>query len=466
MASLVDPAATKASYFLQYQLDWLADKKLIKMAKKSRRTGFSYTQAFEDVTDILNETEYTPGRKTKNVWFSSADESASKEYILYCAMWFEVYDAGARELGEVVIDSDHSIKALCIEAPNGGRIHALTSNPNRFRSKGGKVVLDEFAHHKDQQAMWKAAYASASIWGYAIRIISSDKGKGLFYEFCEDTKAGKTGWSLHIVTIHKAVEQGLLDKIRGRVTTAEERQNWLDEQRRNCRLEYIWLEEFCCIAQDSESAFFNHELISNCCRDGIRQNLVDVDEDMYAGWDIARVKDFAVIWTIGKRDREITRNIQAYEDTRFKIQKDFLRTLLCLSRFRRLCLDYTGMGIPLGEELQEEFGKYKVECVGFTNPVKEELAVDMKRAMEDRDFIMPDDPIVRASFHSIQKLVTTAGNVRFDAESTEQIGHADHFWAAALAHHAAKTARSGPLTIRSGVRRSIGRILHGYGLTR
>ena len=35
-----------------------------------------------------------------------------------------------------------NIKALVIEFKNGTKIHALSSNPKGFRSKGGKVVLD------------------------------------------------------------------------------------------------------------------------------------------------------------------------------------------------------------------------------------------------------------------------------------------------------------------------------------
>lgn len=465
MASPVDSAAIRASYFLPYQVAWLQDRSLIKLARKSRRTGFSYAQSYEDVVDILQETEYTPGQKTKKVWFSSADESAAKEYIDYCAMWLRLFDAAARDLGEQVIDSENDIKALCIETSNGGRIHALTSNPNRFRSKGGKVVLDEFAHHKDQPAMWKAALASAKVWGYAIRIISSDKGKGLFYSFCEDTKAGKTGWSLHIVTIQRAVAEGLLDKIRRRKTTEAERAAWLEELRRDCRLEHIWLEEFCCIAQDSQTAYLSHELISSCSRSGILKSLEDTTGDLYSGWDIARKKDLSVFWTIEKLDRRWTRHIEVFEKTKFSVQEDYARFLLRLPNHRRLCLDYTGLGMRSGEMLQEEFGEARVECVTMTGPTKEALAGGIKKVMEDVDFILPDDAIVRQSFHSIQQLVTASNNIRFDADKTDDTGHADHFWAGCLAEQACDGSRSGPLTTRSSVRRKSVGILKGF-LTR
>ncbi len=158
-----------SKYFLPYQVEWLNDDSRIKIWEKSRRIGATYIQSYEDVRDCVTG-------KVPAVWFSSADESAAKEYILYCEKWCKMLDAAARFLGEVVIDKDKDIKALAIQLANGTRINALTSNPKAFRSKGGKIVLDEFAHHEDQKAMWKAAKPSAT-WGYPIRILSTHNGK-------------------------------------------------------------------------------------------------------------------------------------------------------------------------------------------------------------------------------------------------------------------------------------------------
>ena len=56
--------------------------------------------------------------------------------------------------------------------------------------------------------------------------------------------------------------------------------------------------------------------------------------------------------------------------------------------------------------------------------------------MEDRGVRIPDDPAIRADLRKVQKVTTAAGNIRFVAESTPD-GHADRFWALALAIHAA-----------------------------
>ena len=70
--------------FLPYQIKWLKDKSQIKIWRKSRRIGATYVQAFEDVIDAL--TLKIRG-KVCDVWFSSADITAAKEYIMYCEYW-------------------------------------------------------------------------------------------------------------------------------------------------------------------------------------------------------------------------------------------------------------------------------------------------------------------------------------------------------------------------------------------
>ena len=56
--------------------------------------------------------------------------------------------------------------------------------------------------------------------------------------------------------------------------------------------------------------------------------------------------------------------------------------------------------------------------------------------MEDRRLRIPHDGKIRADLRSVTKQVTGAGNIRFTAERTRD-GHADRFWALALAIHAA-----------------------------
>ncbi len=146
------------THLLPYQVRWLNDESRLKIWEKSRRIGATYVQAFEDVRDAAKQGGC-------DVWFTSADQATAKEYMLYCAHWASVFQVVAKDLGEIALDEDKGIKVLAIEFANGKRIHALSSNPRALRGRGGKLVVDEFAHHAQGDELWRAAQAVAT-WGY------------------------------------------------------------------------------------------------------------------------------------------------------------------------------------------------------------------------------------------------------------------------------------------------------------
>lgn len=101
---------------------------------------------------------------------------------------------------------------------------------------------------------------------------------------------------------------------------------------------------------------------------------------------------------------------------------------------RRCCIDATGLGAQLAEEAAEKFGP-RVEPVPFTQAVKEDLAIALRRKFEDRLVRIPAGREIREDIHSVKKITTASGNLRFDAERSDG-SHADRFWALALAVHA------------------------------
>lgn len=419
----------KQSFFLPYQLRWLNDNSKIKIWEKSRRIGATYVQSYEDVRDCVYKT-------VPSVWFSSADESAAKEYIDYCKKWVTLFNVVAKDLGEVIIDSEKNIKALVIEFANGTKIHALSSNPNAFRSKGGKVVLDEFAHHKNPMLMWRAARPCVT-WGFPLRILSTHNGQSsLFFRFIDQILKGLLQWSLHITPIQLAVAEGLVDKIFGRKTTEVERDEWMENERKNCFDEYTWLQEYCCIAVDEACAFLPYDLIATCETDNILKPLDLIENDLYVGVDVGRTKDLTIIWCLECFENiAFTRHIIALKNTPFHIQEEILYSVLSHKKFRRCCPDASGIGRQLAENAQRKFGQYRVEPIIFTNRIKEELAYNLRTNFENKRIFIPNDHEIREDLHSVRRTTTTAGNIRFDAEHSEN-GHADRFWALALALHA------------------------------
>lgn len=452
----------RESYFLKYQIDWLNDQSQIKIWEKSRRIGATYVQSYEDVRDCVEQ-------KVPAVWFSSADESAAREYILYCAKWAKMFNVAARAFDQEIIEDERKIKTFTIELANGTRINALSSNPKSFRSKGGKVILDEYAWHDRPEEMWAAARPVIT-WGFPLRILSTHNGKSCrYFRFIEDVKKGKLKWSMHSTTIVDAVNDGLLDKIKGRPTTPEERQQWLDDERAACGDENTWLQEYMCVAVDEATAFLTYDLIYSCENDSVLLPehewpfLDSIKGDLYVGMDIGRKKDLSVIWLLEKLGRvNYTRAVKVMEKTKFKIQRETLFSILKHRKFRRACIDATGIGMQLAEEAQDGFGKFRVEEITFTGPVKEELAYTSLRAFDDRLIEIPGDTLIREDLHSIKKIVTASGNIRFDVTKNDTDGHADRFWAKCLALHAADNKSNGPVNVITRGRRKSYRIVDGY----
>ncbi len=443
---------------MDYQIEWIKDKSRLKIWEKSRRIGATYTESF-DTLDWSLET----GRDS---WFSSADDSAAKEFIEYIAGWCELLEKVSEYVsGNVTLkDEMGEVTAYQVKLPNGAKITAMSSNPNRFRSKGGRVIWDEAAHHKDGAAMWKALQASA-MWGDPIRVLSTHKGRlSTFNNLIWKINKGRMKGRVHKTTILEAVKDGILNRIRKRITTQAEQQEWLDDLRGECLDQDQWDEEYMAIPADGKDSFLSYEMVAAIENSNVLwpDNWKDqVDGDLYLGYDIARKKHMSVLWVLEKiGPMKFTRAYVVMEEWKFKHQREKLYKYLSHPKMRRACIDATGIGMQLAEEAADKFGERKVESITFTNSAKESLAYGLYTMVEDRAVVIPEDLEIREDLGSVKKVVTDHGNIRFDAKANE-IGHADRFWALALATEAAKTYKGQPSVGSSGARQS-SNYLRGY----
>ena len=114
----------------------------------------------------------------------------------------------------------------------------------------------------------------------------------------------------------------------------------------------------------------------------------------------------------------------------------------------------------MAENAQYKFGKFRVEGVTFSNRVKEDLAYHLRTEFENKTVFIPKSHEIREDLHSIRRLTTSAGNIRFDAERSDN-GHADRFWALALALHAANNG-SGEINISTRKKREMPAVLNAF----
>ena len=490
--SKVDPPVR----LTEYQKRWVQDKSRLKIGKFTRQGGKSFICSLEAVFDCFE--------KPRTTWvFLSAGERQSKELMRTAAMHARAINAAIEEATDVFKAEDKTeYKMLEIKFPNGSRILGLPANPDTARGWSANLLLDEFAMHKDSRAIWKALYPSITR-GYKIRIVSTPQGKkNKFYEIWtgltkqiwdgEEYSAPEQrgGWSKHNVTIMDAVAMGLelFDDEGVKIEPEDLRLGLGDDE--------AWEQEYMVAFLDEATAWLTYDLIETVEDSRISADPSWVDRllaeaiahhtehkadkrppafkpdwlaaevpftgDLYIGFDVARHRDLAVIW-LDEEENNLyyTRAEIELKKQPFGVQENVLFALMELRKFRRACIDKTGIGEQITERAQERFGASRVEGIDFNNANKEAMANGIKKSFEDRKDRIPAETRIRQSLHSVKKETTSTGHNRFDADRTEQVGHADAFWAKALCVQA-RSKNSGPVTVATRMKRAVVGMLKWY----
>lgn len=423
-----------------YQKGWITDESRFKLSIKGRQIGFTFCTTLRHVRRRLS-------KKGTTIWVS-ASERQSREAIEYCKIHLSA-------LGEIFEYSEIEFpgveeKAQQITIMRGdqvwSRIIAMPANPDTMRGFSGDLVLDEFAFHRDAKKIWKAAMAIASR-GYSIEVISTPNGQqGKFWDIARDCgvpamgtpekKQWKKGvWSIHWIDVYTAVEQGCPINIEELHAAAGD--------------EDTWLQEYCCVFLADAENYIPMELIIAAESESAALDTPIEDlrgRELYLGGDIGRKKDRTVSWVNEKvGDVLVTRRVDILERVPFSKQFEHFDSLM--PYVRRACIDATGIGAQIAEDLVRKYGEGRVEAVEFNIANKETMATSAKRRFEDRLVRIPSSPKIRQSINAVKRYVSTTGKFRFDAERTDA-GHADEFWGMALAIAAGEKA--GPVAIAGG----------------
>jgi phage FluMu gp28-like protein len=447
---------------LPYQSRWITDESRLKLMEKGRQIGLSWSTAY-----AACERTATRGARVDQ-WVSSRDDLQARLFIEDCKMWARIMNLAARDLGEQVIDPDKRVSAYVLEFANGRRIHSMSSNPDAQAGKRGGRILDEFGLHADPRKLWSIAYPGIT-WGGAMEIVSTHRGsRNFFNQLVREAREGGNpkGISLHRVTLRDALDQGFLWKLQQMLPLDDERQGmdeaaYFDFIRSGCADEESFQQEYMCNPADDDAAFLEYDLIAGAEYGSDAAWMERESGALYVGIDIGRKHDLTVIWVMERLGEVLyTRHVERLHRMAKPQQDAVIRPWIEIAA--RVCIDATGLGIGWVDDYQARYGN--VEGVTFTTRVKEALAYPVRSRMEDRTIRIPHDPVIRADLRQVTKQVTVAGNVRFTAERTVD-GHADHFWALALAIHAAGDG-AGPIEFRSTGPRASRAGLRGYGLPR
>ena len=431
--------ANRDAIFLPYQARWIADSSRLKLMRKSRQIGISWSTAYAAVA----RTGVDGARHDQ--WVSSRDDVQARLFLEDCKLFAGILDLAARDLGEQMIDNKEKQSAYVLKFASNRRILSMSSNPDAQAGKRGGRILDEFALHPDPRKLWTITYPGIT-WGGQMEVISTYRGSKNYFntlvvEALEQGNPKKM--SVHTVTLQDALDDGFLWKLQQSLPDDDERQGmdegaYFDWVKSGCADEESFQQEYMCVPADDDVAFLEYDLIA-ACEYGAGADWQAVEGgQLYCGIDIGRKQDLTVLWVVERLgDVLYTRHIETLKNMSKPDQEKILWPWI--QRCTRTCIDYTGLGIGWGDDAQRRFGTYAVELVTFTPRVKEGLAYPVRGRMEDGRLRIPYQSAIRADLRSVTKQVTMAGNVRFTAERTSD-GHADRFWALALAVHSAGAA--------------------------
>lgn len=400
-----DPLAGWLRTFYPFQLEWLLDWDRFSLLNKARQIGASHTYgAAGALWGVLGETTtfVSVGEREATELLKKGTRHAQALHRLG-SVWAEPVRATSQE----------------VEFASGGRLVALPATSGG-RSYSGNVILDEFAYHEHPEKVWDGASATV-LHGFKLRALSTPNGVGnLWHHLYTDPEANK-GYRLHEVTIDAARADGL---------PVDEAECW-KMARGDAR---VYDQLFRCKFLDNDAQYIPSAFVNAA----MTENVFVFEGEIYAGLDVGRTNDLTCM-VIVALDREGVAFVQSVE-TRKRTEYEDLLTLVdaaVMGGAVRVCVDATGMGAFPAEQLQRRHGRFRIEPVTFTLPMKEELATGMYQAFADRRLAFArTETGLRDDVCSIRRIITSAGNVRYDAPHTSR-GHGDRAWALALALHAA-----------------------------
>ncbi len=403
------------STFYGYQQTWILDQDRFSILLKCRQIGASHSYAaaavlwglFAEDTSIVSIGERESGEVLKK---------AAK----HCEALASFGSAWARP---------RAISALRISMASGGSVTALPATSGG-RGQSGNVLLDEAAYFEHAADVVDGA-AGSVLHGYRLRLMSTPNGIGnMFHKAWVDAK--KNGYRKHQTTLYDAITDGL------QVDMADCRKMAMGDER-------LFAQLFLGAFLDDQLQYIPSEAVDACSVEGITIG----PGDFYGGLDIGRSADLTSLAIVRKREDglRLLQFLKTCKRTDSVALDNMVDEAFARFHLKRLCVDESGLGIFPVELMQKRHGRIRVEGVTFTQQSKEALATGLYSAFTEEYVRIPktDDALpgmapgsavaLRDDICSIRRIITAAGNIRYDAPHTDD-GHADRAWSLALALHA------------------------------
>jgi phage FluMu gp28-like protein len=429
-----------------FQRSFVSNRSRFRWVTKSRQVGFSFTFALEALARCHLRQNYT-------AVFVSYNQADATEKIVTARQLYEELPTEYKK--KLVIDSRTELAFESNKARGGlSRIISVPSKPPRGRR--GDLYLDELAHYVDAHAVYSGSTALILRTNGQLTGCSTPLGRrGIFWEIaCEELRKYPhhsrqiVPWWLcrfFCTDVRRAALEApnmpTLERVEVFGTDG------IKEQLETLPLG-DFQQEFETNFVDSSFSFFDYDLILPCTGADLRlhNDVTDFPEAegrIVAGFDVGRVRDYSELAVFEQKgERFVCRMLKRFEQVPFADQEVELRRLLNTLPVARLSIDRSGIGMNLAENLVRDFPQVVAE--NFTNDSKERWCNDFKILLQHRNVLLPRQRELIGQVHGIKRKVLPSGKVAFEAEATVRgQGHADRFWAIALACQKERQARQG-----------------------
>ena len=455
----IELLSTPAIEFEDYQREFLESTERFQIWLKNRQGGFSFAAAARALARSQNLDDYT-------CIISSYKLDDSKEKIRYAKQLYDSLPDNYKK--RKLTDNTTSLEFVSKSGRESVGTRIIAQGKGPIRGKGGKfvdVILDEFAFFGswDAQVYTSTVPIFTRVEHGSLTIISTPLGKfGKFYEIWEGIKKYKSykrrtiyWWDFSLLckdvprarreasdmlTLHRVEEFG--------TEQLHELFNAMDLN--------SFQQEFECAFIDDSTSYFTLPMVYSCVMNDegdegrseqdqlmastfqeLRQKVIG---RLGGGYDVGRRKDASELGSLDDTGAtKILRHMETYKQSDFALQERELNRYMEIAKPVRFCIDETGLGMNMAENLQKRFSG-QVEPITFTNASKEAMAIALHKEFEKgrAGILIPNDRDLISQIVAIKRDVTSTGAFRYSVERNEK-HHGDKFWMLALANWALTT---------------------------
>jgi phage FluMu gp28-like protein len=335
---------------------------------RPRLTSYQKKMLYGDERFTITEAATKIGKTFSHLWWLFEEAMKSERQganYWWCAPVYNQAEIAFNRLRRVVREYgifEVNISKLTISCPNGAIIHFKSAEKpdNLFGEDVYAAVFDEFTRAREEA--WFALRSTLTKTKGKCKLIGNAKGKKNWgYLLGAKARAGEPNYAYHRITAYDAVNEGIL--------SIEE-----IEQAKRDLPEVVFKELYLAEPQEDGTNPFGFEHIRFAVKP------LANTQPVYFGIDLAKRQDWTVITGLDSMG-----DISFFERFQMDWSQTKRRVIELLGRNVYACIDSTGVGDPIVEDIQKQIGGHNIVGYNYSGGTKKQqlmegLAVAIQQA--------------------------------------------------------------------------------------